>query len=578
MRRHHASVIAVVSVLMAALALAGPAAVPAGAHNHPTQVELDAPAVVFVKTFAQVNISLIEHNRHGQHIGLLQRTYEPELASGTGFAVDPNGTIVTAGGVVTPDLARAQVFAVNKIFSRRYGSNAPMPPDPFDKHTIKDLPDDPLNTRLQRCYQPNTTDNTGGCLISVSRLVRVYPWVSDQKRYGALPAEVLSPSKGKTQDVAVMRVGASSMPTVALGQSASATKAFTVLGFGAVPTAKSSSQVQLIGHFKAPGGPPFDHDEYLPKLVAGLRDGARGGPLVAAETGQVTGLLSSPADTTGAVPASAKTTFVGAERIREVLTSVGVQPRRGPTDAVFEDAMHSFKNKLYTPPIPSFERAIELYPGHALATEDLAVAKAKAGTAEDLTSKEGGGLSGISGGAGLPRWVLVVSILAVLAVLAAAFVLLRRRRRGQAKVGGETAAAPKPTGAAVASPSTGSPRRPPPKALPSPSVGPAHKAAGKARPGRDGTAPPAPAAPKPSAGRPVAGGQVGAAVAAQPASSFQSGQPVPSALAAKPAADPVQGATPRGWTPDDVRVFCTQCGHRLGTGHRFCGFCGTPVG
>src|SRR5207247_8419941 len=132
------------------------------------------------KTFAQVNVSLIEHNRHGKHIGLLQETYEPELASGSGFAVDPNGTIVTAGGVVTPDLDRAKVFAVNKVFSKRYGRNAPMPPDPFDKHHIANLPDDPLDTRLQRCYQPNTTDNTGGCLISLSRLLRVYLWAPDQ--------------------------------------------------------------------------------------------------------------------------------------------------------------------------------------------------------------------------------------------------------------------------------------------------------------------------------------------------------------------------------------------------------------
>ncbi|HVD15260.1 MAG TPA: hypothetical protein VNK73_12560, partial [Actinomycetota bacterium] len=282
MRSHHASVITVVSVVLAALALVGLAAAPAGAHDHPSQVELDAPAVVFVKTFAEVNVSLIEHNRHGQHIGLMQRTYEPELASGTGFAVDPNGTIVTTGGVVTPDLDRARVYAVNKVFSERYGDKARTPSDPFDQHHIKNLSDDPLDTRLQRCYKPNTTDNTGGCLLSVSRVVRVYPWVSDQKKYGTLPAEVLSPTGDKSQDVAVLRVGASSMPTVALGQSASATKAFTVLGFGDVPTGKASSQIQLIGHFKAAGGPPFDNDEYLPKLEDGLRNGARGGPLVAA--------------------------------------------------------------------------------------------------------------------------------------------------------------------------------------------------------------------------------------------------------------------------------------------------------
>jgi hypothetical protein len=574
-RRHRVSVI---TVLIAALALVGLAAAPAGAHDHPTQVELDAPAVVFIKTFAQVNVSLIEHNRHGQHIGLLQRTYEPELASGTGFAVDPNGTIVTAGGVVTPDLDRAEVYAVNRIFSERYGANAKLPSDPFDQHHIKNLPDDPLDTRLQRCYKPNTTDNTGGCLLTVSRLVRVYPWVSDQKKYGALPAEVLSPTEGKTQDVAVMRVGASSMPTVALGQSASATKAFTVLGFDNVPAAKPASQAQLIGHFKAAGGPPFDKDEYLPKLETGLRQGARGGPLVAAETGQVTGLLSLPADTTGAAPKSAEPKFVNVKRIREVLSSVGVEPRRGPTDAVFEDAMHSFKNKLYTPPIPSFQRALELYPGHALATANLAVAKAKAGTAEDLTGKEGAGPSGSSSGGGLGGWLPVaVGVLLALAVLAAVFLLLRRRGDRAEPGSGASAAMTRPAGASTAS-STGA-RRTSPKALPSPPAGVAGKAVGKNGPGRDGTAPPPPAAPAPSAGRSAASGQrpaqLGAAVAAQPATPVKSAPP---AVAANPAADPTPAAAPLAWTPDEAPTFCTQCGHRLGAGHRFCGFCGTPVG
>jgi Trypsin-like peptidase domain len=593
MRRRTAARVVPTSVaLLAGLLLAALGAAPAAAHNHPTQSELDAPAVVFIKTFAQVNISLIEHNRAGQHIGLVQRTYEPELASGSGFAVDPTGIIVTAGGVITPDLARAQVYAVNKVFGERYGRNAPLPGDPFDRQTIKDLPDDPINTRLQRCYKANTTDNTGGCLVSASRVVKVFPWVSDQGKYGRLAADVLSPAEGKTQDVAVLRVGASSMPTVSLGQSATATKAFTVLGFSDVPTAKSTSQAQLIAHFKSPGGLPFDQDEYLPKLQAGLRAGARGGPLVAADTGQVTGLLSLPADTTRPAPASAQPTFVNAKRIREVLSSVGVTPRRGPTDAVFEDAMHSYKNKLYTPPIPSFQRALELYPGHALATEYLAVSKAKAGTPEDLTGKEGGGLAESQSGGGLPGW-LPIAVGAVVALAVLAFVLLALLRRGR---GGRD----EPDEVAPA-------RMPPPPVIgagarqgPPPPPGLAHKAVGKApAPVRGGTAPvptpadrplappdPPPPPPPPSASVPPGpspappppdraplverfvvadnqrASQVDAVVGAQAVT------PGPGARKPTPAAVSEPGSAP---------AFCTQCGQRLSAQHRFCGFCGTPV-
>jgi hypothetical protein len=297
----------------------------------------------------------------------------------------------------------------------------------------------------------------------------------------------------------------------------------------------------------------LDHDEYLAKLEAGLSAGARGGPLVSADTGQVSGLLSSPADITGPAPA-AQPRFVDVKRVREVLASVGVQPRRGPTDAVFEDAMHSFKNKLYTPPIPSFQRTLELYPGHALATEYLAVAKAKAGSAEDLTGSEGGGAAGSSGAAGTSWMPFVLGGLAVLVLLAAAAFLLLRRRGEDAEPAPETPAVTSRPPAVDRS--TGGPSAPPRRDGTAPLPGAAARPAAQA---------PAPGPPKPAAAGAVTGGrrgQVGAAVAPPPIS-LPSSRPGPST-----------GAS----TPDEAPAFCTQCGHRLGAGHRFCGFCGTPAG
>jgi Trypsin-like peptidase domain len=580
MRRRHAAPTAV--ALLAGLLLAALGASPAAAHDHPTKAELAAPGVVFVKTFARVEISLIEHNRLGRHIGLVQRRYEPELASGSGFAVDPNGTIVTAGGVITPDMERARIYAVNKVFNERYGRNAPMPRDPFARQTIRDLAADPINTRLQRCYQPNTTDDTGGCLLTVNRVVKVFPWVSDQGKYGNLVAEVLSPAESKAQDVAVLRIGASSMPTVGLGQSPSASKAFTALGFSGIPTAKSSSELQLVGHFKNPGSLPLDPDKYLAKLLAGLRAGVRGGPVVAADTGQVMGLLSLPADSTRTVPASVQPAFVDAKRIREVLASVDVQPLKGPTDAVFEDAMHSYKNKLYTAPIPSFQRALELYPGHALATEYLAVSKAKAGTAEDLTGKEGGGLAEeATGPGGLPGWLpIAVGAVVLLAVLAAVALALRRRRAAAGEDGGDAGAAAPPSS-------------PPPPGL-------AHQAVGRApapgqHPGLGATGPVAvgaalPKAPPDASKAPTDGPPK---ATASPAPSAEHKPPVKrfvtpdnrrasqvGAVVGRPreAAAPAPGAAKITGSSATPASYCTQCGQRLSAQHRFCGYCGTPVG
>src|SRR4029453_14322204 len=165
---------------------------------------------------------------------------------------------------VAPDLKRAEVWAVNKAFNERYHGNAPLPPDQFARQKVRDLPGDPVNPRLQRSYQPNTSDDTGGCLVTATRVVRVFPWVSSQAKYGQLAAEVLSPADGRTQDVAVLRGGARSMPTVgppqgaavvgggptstpplALAQAPAGTKAFTALGFTAVPTQEVRSQLQL---------------------------------------------------------------------------------------------------------------------------------------------------------------------------------------------------------------------------------------------------------------------------------------------------------------------------------------------
>ena len=182
-----------VAVATIALALLGLTVPPAFGHTHPTPVERTEPAVVRVETSVQVDISLMEHDRHGKHIGLYQRRYETVVNAGSGFAVDPSGVIVAAGGVIKADTRVAEIYAVNRIFNDRYANQAPLPADPTTKTTIRDEdPDDPVNGRLQRCYRANTADTTGGCVIATSRVIRVYPYVSSQARYGNLAASVYS--------------------------------------------------------------------------------------------------------------------------------------------------------------------------------------------------------------------------------------------------------------------------------------------------------------------------------------------------------------------------------------------------
>ena len=451
------------TVVIATTLVATPAVVlsiatgPASAHEHPTNVELIAPAVVQVETYAEVSISLIEHNRKGAHIGLLQQRYTPSLAVGSGFAVDPTGGIVTSREVTNVNLRRAEIFAVNQIFHQRYGAVAPLPADPYTTHQIKGgAPADQIAERLQRCYQPNTTDHTGGCVVFSRRMVRVLPFVSNQKQYGNLQATVLTPEEGQPGDVVVLKVGASSMPAARLATSVQGAP-FTVLGFTSVPSNEQSLR-KLEAHFTAAGSTELKRDKWLTALAAAMGTGVAGGPVVG-ERGDVMGFLirrpgGSPSDLTLVQPAA----------IRAALSAAKIDPHSGPTDSAYESAMHNYKNKLYTAAIPSLAQTVKLYPGHALATEALAQANRKKGTADDLTGRVPVAATTSEGDSLVRRAAVPLAVAAIaLIVLAGVVVLLlrrrrrpgrRARRRARRRAGRRGSDSPGPRAAAVARAST----------------------------------------------------------------------------------------------------------------------------
>src|SRR4029450_7762978 len=119
----------------------------------------------------------------------------------------------------------------NQLFHEKYGKAAPLPADPFTMHRIPGGdPADKIAERLQECYRPNHTDSSGGCVIFTERVVRVLPFVSSQPLYGNLPAVVLPAAAGQPGDVAVLKVGASSMPAARLATTVRGAP-FTMLGF-----------------------------------------------------------------------------------------------------------------------------------------------------------------------------------------------------------------------------------------------------------------------------------------------------------------------------------------------------------
>lgn len=443
MKRRRAAA-ASTAVLGAFALVVAAGATPALAHTHPTPVELDAPAVVQVRTEAVVDIGLIEHHRKrgaDPHIELFRRQYVIPLSTQSGFAVDPTGAVVTTNRAVNVSEEPAKIAAVNRIFKERYGGLASVPADEFSRGAIadgvNDLAGDALNPRLQKCYDFNQADESGACVIATNVRYRVMPFVTDQAMFGNLSAEVLYPPKGTPSDVAVLRVGASSMPAVQLA-SRLAGSAYAVLGFRQdTAPGDPATQVKVDGHFKVVGAPevrPVDIDkdsvtgketDHLALQRDAVVNGVQGGPVVG-ETGQVLGFMQVDAGSS-----QAGLTLVGADQIRKALNAVNIVPGQGPTDTVFEAASHDFKNGLNKAALPNLAETLKLYPGHAIASANQAFAMTHPDKPQDPAGTGSGALSSTSASSNTGGLVPLLVAVGLLVLLGLALILLRRRNQRQ---------------------------------------------------------------------------------------------------------------------------------------------------
>ncbi|HEY7717718.1 MAG TPA: trypsin-like peptidase domain-containing protein [Pedococcus sp.] len=572
------------------------AAQPVRAHTHPSATDRAAPAVVAVETRAVIDTVLIEDrgaaDEAGVRIGAFKSRANPRLRWANGFTVTGNGDIVTTGTVrmSAADRERARVFAANLAFNKRYGTSVPK--DPFARQQLSGN----LQRRLQGCYAGRINE-AGGCLVDIREEIVVHPNVTTafQKRY-----EVRAQVVDFTPDVAVLRVqGASGWPTVGVASTITdKTYALNVLGFDRPSLPGPDNQVKAyVQHLAkgASGGYVFktvglkpDEAENSRKFEATLRANPSfvGGPVLD-DKGVVVGLLPRPLSAGQAAP-----DLVPLAAIQDILQASGVTPRTSPVDSYYENAMHEFKNDGFAAALPNLEAAVKLFPGHALATANLAVAKAAVASGKGRPSPTRTTAGGASGQTDVP-WLLVGGAALLIVGLGAAavgLVLWRgKRRRGEGPEAPHPAAVPVAAGVGAtsrAAPSaTPRPGGQPSRAVPTgqgtrPSPGPSSRVAPPGQPaGRPAGQPARPAAP----GQPSRQGPPGSA--AQPpratsgqASALRQRPDAKSTPAGERTAPAAAGAAAQPSALSGQVRFCTSCGGQLSSQHQFCSWCGQPVG
>jgi hypothetical protein len=357
---------------------------------------------------------------------------------------------------------------------------------------------------------------------------------SGERTGEALPARVVDFRSAESGDVALLKVEASDLPSVLVSDVNELEIGTPLLSVGYPGLTEGAVDESLeptnkdgkVSAKKTQGSYP------VYEVSAAIASGMSGGPTVDMQ-GEVIGVNSF-----GIGDSEAFNFIVPAGNIREIMARNGIKNELGRIDTIYREGLTSFYAGRYTPAIESFDRVLDLDPGHQQAQEyrqDAAKERASGGEVGDSKFP-----------------VVPVAIAAVVVLgLIGAFVVMKGRKKPQGELPAAGATAGPAYQAASSAPAYDAPQAPTAETPASTPV------------------PPAPVSPPPTSQTPAPSpspvSPPSPAAAATPAAA-------PASSAATPAAS--EGAT-SGQDADKPK-FCPNCGTARATETtQFCGNCGT---
>jgi serine protease Do len=263
----------------------------------------------------------------------------------TGFVVNPDGWVATAGHCVDPESAKE--FILKKAASQ-YIAQFPNLPESRDETTaLKWLRD---NARLEGV----TADQ--GPKISITVL-----YGTGTKVAAKVPASVVDFRPINNGDVALLKVEKQNMPSSELATDADVSIGTSILAVGFPASTKRVTDPSLdptnksgtVNRKLTMGNNP----EY--EIDAAISEGMSGGPIIELN-GKVIGISSfAPA---GEPQAFNFVAPVG--NLSAVLTGKGVRPMLGPADVYYRKGLDHYFSGRYSDAIKDFDAALALSPDY----------------------------------------------------------------------------------------------------------------------------------------------------------------------------------------------------------------------